>query len=143
MSKKIDLPGDLWALILDADEVTERSRRAYLTAQGKMADASGITVDADGKADTSKMDAATAVSSMGDVHDALILCHLKEWNLTDADDVAVPIGKDVTLEALIDLPAQTYSELLAACQEVSKGLALDTSAEGALDPESPTDPLAE
>src|SRR5437867_3459715 len=132
MPKTIDLPHGEWAIVREADEVPERLRRAHLRAQGAMLADADVTFDEDGTPTGAKMSAG-AISDVGDVHDALIIAHVKEWSFAN-----IPVNAD----SLGDLPGGTYDTLYKACEEQSKGVVLNAGPEGALDPVSPTVPLA-
>lgn len=140
MTHRIELPKGDWADIREADEVPERLRRAYLEAQTKMLQQSGASVSDEGKVDMSTLNVTGMASEIGPVRDALILCYTKAWSLLDGDN-PLPLNA----ESILDLPGGAYDALHDACDKAykeAKGGQVDTSPEGALDPRSPTEPLA-
>lgn len=133
MPKMIDLPNGEWAQLHTSDEVPEKGRRAHLKAQGAMLEGAGIKYDDDGKPIGLEGGArASLIADMGEVKDALILAYTKEWSFKLTLDA----------NALGELPAKTYDALHEACEEQSQDALLDVSPEQALNPESPTVPLA-
>lgn len=138
MPKTINLPDGDSAVIRLAGEVPERLRRAVLIAQAQMLEASGIKISDDDKPDVSGFDMGS-LRYQGPVNDATILAHLKSWSYLGSDGNPLPINSDTVQ----DLPAAIYDTLLKEANENSKNAVLDTSPAGAMDPMSPTAPLAE
>lgn len=100
---RLDVPGG-WADIYDPLKVPERRRRPVVKALVKfMASQNGTLPVTNG--DTPRID-PSVVEVADDLNDALIVAMVQSWSFGD-----------VTVEVLLDLPADAYRALSTACSE--------------------------
>lgn len=111
---KIDLPGGAWAQLRDPDTVTERQRKPFIHAVGRVSKADEMS---DG-----------GLSALVDVQDALVLAMVESWSF-DA-----PVSAD----GLLDLPHKAATALRLACTPFQPELMPDFGPTP--DPESPSAP---
>ena len=111
---KVSLPGDAWAQLRDPDTVTERQRKPFVTAIGRVAKADGMD---DG-----------GMGALFDVQDCLVLAMVQEWSFEFP----------VTADGLLDLPHKAISALRVECAKFQDELMPDFGP--TKDPDTPTAP---
>ena len=114
---KIDLPGGAWASLRDADAVTERQRKPFVTAMGKASKYEGMD--------------DSGFAAILDLQDALVLAMVESWSFE------APVNAD----GMLDLPAKTVDALRKACQPFQKDLLPDFAPTP--DPASPSVPSSD
>ncbi len=111
---RVELPGGGWADLRDPDAVTERQRKPFLAASGRLV-----------KSDDMEDSGFIAVL---DVQDALVLALVNAWSYE----------APVTADSLLDLPCKALDALRAACFAHRDALTPDFGPTP--DPASPTEP---
>lgn len=114
MSERVELPGGAWAQLRDVDAVTERQRKPFITAIGRVSKMDGMD---DG-----------GIGAVVEVQDALITAMVEAWSFELAIDT----------DSLLDLPHRTVTALRNACGRFRDDLIPDFGASP--DPQTPTEP---
>ena len=135
--KKVLLPGDNWAMLRDADEVTERQRRPLVRLQRrtmiKLAPSFAGSDIQDMKPAEFLKTIAPALSAedydaLEEIDDVLIATLVADWSFPYS----------VSAENSLDLPPAVREALLGECRERTDALLGVTTDEDVLNPESPT-----
>jgi hypothetical protein len=114
MGARIELPEDQWADLYDPIKVPERKRRPVVRAlvafmkdrqehEPPPFDAADLSDDEKAARIAAQIDPSLLVAA-DDLNDALVVALVREWSFGA-----------VTLEVLLDLPADTYRVLSEAC----------------------------
>ena len=120
---KTDIEGG-WVVLRDPKEVPERLRRPILAKASKI----GTQAQALANGDESGVDEDT-ISGMFEFNDLLAIALIKEWSF-DAP---------VTVDNLLDLPANSYDAIQKVVAPLLEPLMPSFSVEDSSDPKAPTD----